>query len=309
MKPASSTRKTKHEKGRVQSAARPAHAARQPANAAPDSAVESTHQQRSSRFGQLGAWVLRERKELGITQRELATACKVSEDRVSAVENGSAIHRATFRLIVEGLDRLRARRRELLDSSQANELAPLVPFDAETLWVQLRAVTPSDRGGSVEGAATVQVAFQVWCELSTRKMALELDFDHDVVTEVYDSWYACLGVIRELMKALPVHQPAERESALAVFAICDGIINAALRPHLTRWQAEFRRWVTTNTRQPKFAKKRPQEIERDFPQFSALQKDLSAANERLVEYEVRLHEMVFGRGDDANAHEPRKRRP
>ncbi len=34
-----------------------------------------------------------------------------------------------------------------------------------------------------------QVAYQIWVELSTRKIGLEIDLAHDVISEVYDSWH------------------------------------------------------------------------------------------------------------------------
>src|SRR5689334_17490848 len=34
-----------------------------------------------------------------------------------------------------------------------------------------------------------QVAYAVWVELSTRKIGLPIDVEHDVIVEIYDSWY------------------------------------------------------------------------------------------------------------------------
>ena len=48
-----------------------------------------------------------------------------------------------------------------------------------------------------------QIAYQVWVELSTRKIGLEIDPDHDVISEIYDSWYSFFSVTRELIKDVP----------------------------------------------------------------------------------------------------------
>jgi hypothetical protein len=34
-----------------------------------------------------------------------------------------------------------------------------------------------------------QVAYAIWVELSTRKIGLPIDLNHDVIVEIYDSWY------------------------------------------------------------------------------------------------------------------------
>lgn len=49
-----------------------------------------------------------------------------------------------------------------------------------------------------------QIAYSIWVELSTRKVGLPIDADDDVISEVYDSWYAFFSVTREMIKDIPV---------------------------------------------------------------------------------------------------------
>jgi hypothetical protein len=49
-----------------------------------------------------------------------------------------------------------------------------------------------------------RVAYQIWVELSTRKIGLPIDADHDVVAEIYDSWHTFFTVTRELIKEIPI---------------------------------------------------------------------------------------------------------
>src|SRR5690606_28412594 len=51
-----------------------------------------------------------------------------------------------------------------------------------------------------------QVAYAIWVELSTRKIGLPIDPEHDVISEIYDSWYNFFTVTRELVKGIPVNQ-------------------------------------------------------------------------------------------------------
>src|SRR3989442_7455334 len=38
----------------------------------------------------------------------------------------------------------------------------------------------------------VQIAHRIWTELMTRKAAQPIDIEHDVIVEIYNSWYALL---------------------------------------------------------------------------------------------------------------------
>src|SRR5690349_12778333 len=44
----------------------------------------------------------------------------------------------------------------------------------------------------------IQIAHKIWTELVTRKAAIPIDPDHDVIVEVYDSWYGLFQRIRQL---------------------------------------------------------------------------------------------------------------
>jgi len=35
----------------------------------------------------------------------------------------------------------------------------------------------------------LQIAYKLWVELSTRKIGIKIDEEHDVIIEVYNSWY------------------------------------------------------------------------------------------------------------------------
>jgi hypothetical protein len=86
-----------------------------------------------------------------------------------------------------------------------------------------------------------QVAYAIWVELSTRKIGLPIDLNHDVIVEVYDSWYNFFSVTRELIKSISATQ-IKRSSTQAIVKLSIEVLNEGLRPHLTQWQARFRHW-------------------------------------------------------------------
>ena len=48
-----------------------------------------------------------------------------------------------------------------------------------------------------------EIAYKLWVELTTRKIAMPIDRENDVIVEVYNSWYAAFGEIRKLLKEIP----------------------------------------------------------------------------------------------------------
>ena len=88
----------------------------------------------------------------------------------------------------------------------------------------------------------MQIAYKIWVELSTRKIGLEIDFEHDVIEEIYDSWYEFFSVTRELIKNIPISKIRRDSSTKELVTLSIAILNEGVRPHLTKWQARFRRW-------------------------------------------------------------------
>ena len=141
-----------------------------------------------------------------------------------------------------------------------------------------------------------QVAYAIWVELSTRKIGLPIDFDHDVIVEVYDSWYNFFSVTRDLVKGVPVNQ-VKRDSTQAIIKLSIEVLNEGLRPHLTRWQARFRQWYERELAKHDEGEDGivldPQEVQAKFPKYEQLKADMLRVNEALIRYRRKMHELVL----------------
>lgn len=136
-----------------------------------------------------------------------------------------------------------------------------------------------------------QIAYKIWVELSTRKIGLAIDLEFDVVEEVYDSWHTFFGITRELIKDVPVRK-FRRPATEKIVGMSIEVLNEGLRPHLTKWQARFRRWYERQAKQEDFALKTPQEIQQEFPAFKDLAEDLLLVNKKLVAYRAKMRQLV-----------------
>lgn len=155
------------------------------------------------------------------------------------------------------------------------------------------------------GCATVTIcptddvallAHQAWVEITTRKAALPFDEEHDVIAEIYNSWYELFRALRELSKNIPTrHGLREGSEASQLVEILTGALNEGLRPHLTHWQARFRRWYEAELQKPETAGLAPQEVQRRYPQYDTLVADLRGVNAGLAEFAESLRKLAHDR--------------
>ncbi len=136
-----------------------------------------------------------------------------------------------------------------------------------------------------------QIAYKIWVELSTRKIGLPIDLENDVISEVYDSWHTFFTVTRELVKDVPVNKFRRKETE-EIVRLSIGVLNDGLRPHLTKWQARFRRWYGNAAEHADFVDQSPQEIQQKYPNYEELQADLMEVNKRLIAYRKMMYELI-----------------
>ena len=136
----------------------------------------------------------------------------------------------------------------------------------------------------------LQIAHRIWTELVTRKAAIPVDPDHDVIVEVYDSWHTLFTKVRELVANLPADLVRREKSTREIVRIATATLNEGLRPHLTQWQARFRNWYEANREQLK--EKSPQELQKEFPEFNELISDMLRINSQLIAYANELKKLL-----------------
>ncbi|MFH0776459.1 MAG: hypothetical protein V1936_02500 [Patescibacteria group bacterium] len=129
----------------------------------------------------------------------------------------------------------------------------------------------------------VQIAHQAWTELITRKAGLLFDPEHDVIVEVYNSWYELFRITRNLIKEIPVRKIKDKNTKLLTDTLIK-VLNDGMRPHLTKWQARFRRWYEHEMKKEKNTDRAPQDVQREYPHYQDLIRNLTAINKTLVEY-------------------------
>lgn len=132
-----------------------------------------------------------------------------------------------------------------------------------------------------------EIAYKIWVELSTRKIGLYFDEENDVIKEVYDSWYKFFETVRELLKEIPTNRIPY---ACKLIDLTEKVLNEGLRPHLTKWQARYRRWYEKELEKDDGA---PQDIQKKYPDYATLVADLTETNRIMIAYKELMKDIAF----------------
>lgn len=132
-----------------------------------------------------------------------------------------------------------------------------------------------------------KLAYNIWVELKTRKISIMFDEETDVIIDVYSSWYAAFGVIREYIKDIGEKSINDYLREVSIY-----ILNEDLRNHLTKYQAKFKKWHDVNYDDN--LNLTPQEYQRLYPDYTNLIKDMKKVNTKFEEY-LEILEKIYGR--------------
>jgi hypothetical protein len=136
----------------------------------------------------------------------------------------------------------------------------------------------------------MQIAHKIWTQLVTRKAAIPIDQENDVIEEIYDSWYTLFQKVREFISEIPAELIRNNNSTKEIVRIATQTLNEGLRPHLTKWQARYRSWSTAQ--KDNFSEMTPQDFQKEYPEYKYLIEDLIRVNQQLIQYSQELKKII-----------------
>ena len=162
---------------------------------------------------------------------------------------------------------------------QTKSVSLSLPFKLGSVTFE---TTPTDR----------IVAWKAYVQLVTRKAALPFDEERDVIEDVYASLYSLFDTTRDLLLNLP---PKNFQNPDGISAILLRVLNDGLRPHLTRWQSDFRTWIENARRRDEFLGMSPVGLQKRYPWYSSLVEDLRITNTELSKLADELYLIARGK--------------
>ena len=163
--------------------------------------------------------------------------------------------------------------------SQIKSVSLSLPFKLGSVVFD---TTPTDR----------IIAWKAYVQLVTRKAALPFDEEHDSIEDVYASLYSLFNATRDLLSDLP---PKNFQNPDGISAQLLRILNDGLRPHLTRWQSDFRTWIGNARKKDEFMSMSPVGLQKRYPRYSSLVEDLKDTNTELSELADGLYLIARGK--------------
>lgn len=139
------------------------------------------------------------------------------------------------------------------------------------------------------------VANRIYIELTTRKAAIPIDEENDVIEEIYNSWYILFQIIRDEIKTLPGEYLKDHDPTNALIGLTTKILNEGLRPHLTLYQARFRKWYEIEKAKSINKDLSPQEIQKKYPKYDELIKSMKNVNSLLINFSDELYYLIKGK--------------
>lgn len=146
----------------------------------------------------------------------------------------------------------------------------------------------------VRNYINLEIAHKIYVELITRKAAIEIDETHDVINEVYSSWYQIFQVTRDEIKKLSGNLLENNRYSDDLIKISTDVLNKGLRPHLTMYQARFRKWYAEELSKEENKNKAPQEIQMNYPGYDKLVESMKEVNKILIDYASQLNKFIKG---------------
>ncbi|MDR2972011.1 MAG: hypothetical protein LBU83_08800 [Bacteroidales bacterium] len=140
----------------------------------------------------------------------------------------------------------------------------------------------------------IEIAHRIYVELVTRKAALPIDEEHDVIVEIYNSWYTLFQTTREELKALSGESLLNNDKSDDLIRLLTDILNVGLRPHLTEYQAKFRKWYNEALDKEENESISPQQIQTQYEMYEDLIASMKDVNQLLIEYAEKLRGIVGG---------------
>lgn len=165
-------------------------------------------------------------------------------------------------------------------------------FELSKVQLKIGGVTSTYEVTRNDG--NIEIAHKIYIELITRKAAMEIDEKNDLIVEIYNSWYELFKVTREEIKNISGKSLLTDSSSNKLIDLTIDVLNLGLRPHLTIYQAEFRRWFESTKDNEELKGLSPQMIQIQYPKWGELISSMKEVNRELIGYSKQLRILVEG---------------
>lgn len=144
---------------------------------------------------------------------------------------------------------------------------------------------------------TKKIAWELYCELSTRVGVVEFKEDEDLIIYCLDSWHNFFQFARQKIKQLDVPKKSKIEKRekkgkivkeYYLSEVILKLLNEQLRPFLRKWHGDFRHYWDYESKKEEYPIRR----QKMFSNYISIIKDLSEMQNKLKETSEGLYDIA-----------------
>ena len=144
---------------------------------------------------------------------------------------------------------------------------------------------------------TKKIAWELYCELSTRAGVVDFNEHEDLIIYCLDSWYDFFQLTRQNIKRLEIPKKKKIEKRekkgktikeYYLSEIILKLLNNELRPFLRKWHGAFRHYWEFDSKKEEY----PIQRQKDFTNYNEIIKDLYEMQNKLKETSKGLYEIA-----------------
>lgn len=144
-----------------------------------------------------------------------------------------------------------------------------------------------------------KIAWELYCELTTRVGVVDFKEDEDIIIYCLDSWYKFFNFARQKIKELKIPKVDKKKSKkidkknpkmknIYLVEVILSLLNEQLRPFLRKWHGIFRHYWNYDSDEKEY----PIERQNKFKNYNEIIQDLLAMQKKLKETSEGLYEIA-----------------
>lgn len=133
---------------------------------------------------------------------------------------------------------------------------------------------------------------KVYIELITRKAAIPIDENEDLIELIHTSWFSLFNTIRTELKVLPSIYFKMDGTCMEVLKLMLKILNEILRPHLTKHYSAFNFWLNKEISKTYSSQITLVKLQQQYPDYSNIMHSMLQTNLKLLNAANELYEFL-----------------
>ena len=133
----------------------------------------------------------------------------------------------------------------------------------------------------------INLARITYVEISNRKICFKFEEKYDSISEVYNSFYDCFKILRDVLKKLNKIEQNEKKFYLKI----EDFLNATLRKELTIHQKPYREWLEKQKKEKDYENEIIEQ--KKYPNYNQIIQGINKINVKALELKNDFYSIAY----------------